>query len=202
MESFFERMTPWRKPEGSLHLYVLPGEDAVDRFTAAQAVLEGIDHLPLMPQTYLHCTLQRLSEFDDQVSQRDFSRFGEALSAALSTMPAFDLTFGRPHAGEVTVEVLAEPSRPWDDLLAACRRASQEAWDGALPNPPHAPHLSLAYATGDVDSATVAERLAGVEPIGAMHVDTVHLVSVTVRPERGTFDFTSLANWELLPLTP
>ena len=57
--------------------------------------------------------------------------------------------------------------------------------------------MSLAYATGPVPHDLLAERLAGLDPLGTIRVDRLHLVSVTVRPERGTFDFTSLANWDL-----
>ena len=201
MDSFFARMQPWRKPEGSLHLYVLPGDDISDRFVEAQASIAGIERLPLMPGPYLHCTLQRLAEFDDEVAQQDFTRLGDALGAALSEVSAFDLIFGRPEPGEVAVEVWAEPSQAWDALLETSRRAVTQAWASALPAPPVAPHLSLAYATGAVDHAEVAARLADTEPMGVMRVGALHLVSVTVRPERGTFDFTSLANWDLAPAT-
>ncbi|RMB62327.1 2'-5' RNA ligase family protein [Tessaracoccus antarcticus] len=197
MESFFARMEPWRKPEGALHLYVLPGDDTIDRFAAAQRSIDGVEHLPLMPEAYLHCTLQRLAEFDDEVAQQDFTRLGDCLGAALSGLPSFDLTFGGPRAGEVAVEVSAASSPEWDGLVTSSRRAIVEAWGHEPPAPPAAPHLSLAYATGSVGHEKVASLLADVEPIGAMRVGAVHLVSVTVRPERGTFDFTSLANWDL-----
>lgn len=197
MENFFARMEPWRKLEGALHLYVLPSDDDAERFQSVQDALEGLQHLPLMPTPYLHATLQRLSQFDDEVAQADFTRLGDALAEVCSELPAFDLDFGRFRAGDVAVESWASPSKDWDSLLAGCRQCVTDVWGSAPPAPPAGPHLSLAYATGPVDDDMVTARLAAVEPLGTLRVSTLHLVSVTARPERGTFDFTALANWDL-----
>ncbi|MDO5735711.1 MAG: hypothetical protein Q4P15_04495 [Propionibacteriaceae bacterium] len=199
MESFFARMEPWRKPEGSLHLYVLPGEDETERFTAAQSTLTDIEHLPLMPEAYLHCTVQRLAQFDDEVSQSQYTRLGEALEAFCSGMPAFDLQFRSPQADDVAVACWAADSPAWDALVSGCRDVVTDTWGVAPPAPPASPHLSLAYAKGAVPHDLVESRVADVTPLGTVHVSRLHLVSVTVRPERGTFDFTSLANWDLAP---
>lgn len=200
MENFFERMEPWRTPEGALHLYVLPADDERERFVAAQQSIYGIDHLPLMPEAYLHCTVQRLAQFDDEVSQTDLTALGTAVQNLCSALPAFDLDFGRPVASNVAVACQASHSGGWDRLVAGCRDIVAEAWGITPPAAPASPHLSLAYASGPVPDAVVAERLAEVEPLGTVRVDALHLVSVTVRPERGTFDFTSLANWDLAPV--
>ena len=197
MENFFARMEPWRKREGALHLYVLPSDDDVERFTAAREALSDIEHLPLMPEPYLHCTVQRLAQFDDEVTQPDLTRLGTILDETCSTLPAFTLELGPARAGEVAVESWAAPSPDWDVLVEASRSSVTQAWDTPPPAAPAGPHLSLAYATDPVPHDLVDARLAALGPLGTLRVDTLHLVSVTVRPERGTFDFTSLANWEL-----
>lgn len=201
MDSFFERMDPWRKAEGSLHLYVLPSDDEAERFASAQAAIAGIEHLPLMPEAYLHCTVQRLSQFDDEVAQTDYTQLGDALAAFCSQVPAFDLRFLQPQAHAAGVLCQAEDSPAWDALVNGCRTVITDTWGTEPPAPPTAPHLSLAYATGAVETDVVESALGSVEPLGSIAVTRLHLVSVTVRPGRGTFDFTSLANWDLVPTT-
>lgn len=197
MESFFERMEPWRKPEGALHLYALPDDDETERFMAAGRALLDVEHLPLMPEAYLHATVQRLPQFDDEVSQADLTSLGAALGRLCAELPAFDLYFDRPVADEVAVVCGASASAEWDALVAGCREVVADTWGVAPPAAPAGPHVSLAYATGAVSRELVGQRLAEADPIGTVRVDALHLVSVTVRPERGTFDFTSLANWDL-----
>ena len=197
MESFFARMEQWRKPEGSLHLYVLPDEDEAQRFAAAQVAIAGIEHLPLMPEAYLHCTVRRLAQFDDEVPQPDYTRLGDALDVLCSRLPAFDLHFRAPQADDVAVGCWAADSPEWDALVAGCEAVVVDTWGVQPPAAPTAPHLSLAYATGTVPHDLIEARLADVAPVGTIRVARLHLVSVTVRPERGTFDFTSLANWDL-----
>lgn len=198
MQSFFESMPPWPRNDGSLHLYVVPEDaDLLERLTAAQELLAGFASLPPMPRSYLHCTVQRLAHFDDDVRQAELTALGAQLNRRLAEVPAFDLELGAPQAHRTAVGCEAAPSAAWDRLVATVRDGVVDAWPGELPPPPHGPHLSLAYATGDVDTAQVQQRLAEVPPIGQLHVATVHLVSVTVRPEIGIFDFVTLADWDL-----
>lgn len=121
MENFFERMEPWRQPEGALHLYALPGGDDAERFAAAGRALAGIEHLPLMPEAYLHATVQRLAQFDDEVSQADLTALGAALGKLCATLPAFDLHFGPPVASDVAVVCGASGSMDWDALVSGVR---------------------------------------------------------------------------------
>ncbi len=197
MKSFFESMEPWRRPEGSLHLYVLPSEEDRDRFSTAQEPLAGLDNLPLMPASYLHGTVSQLAQYDEDVSQAQYTVLGEALAATCAGLRPFDLDFGAPQADDGAVGCWASVSQDWDRLVQGCRRTVGEAWGLEAPAPPAAPHVTLAYATGPVDRDDVATRLADAGRIGIVRVDRLHLVSVTVRPERGTFDFTELANWDL-----
>ena len=188
-------MTPWERNDGSLHLYVLPDDDVADRLVEAQTRLEGIEGLPLMPRPWLHFTVQRLAQFDD-LGNRELTRLSDALTAELDQVSGFTLDLGGPVVHGVAVEVLAAPSAGWDALVEAVRRGAAN-FGGELLSPPYAPHLSLAYATGDVDDDLLRERLADVEPIGRFDVASLGLMSVTVRPELGTFDFVELVSWSL-----
>lgn len=197
MRSFFEAMAPWPRQEGSLHLYVLPDDGARQRCIAAQEALGVIDHLPTMPPAFLHLTLQRLRQFDD-LSQAELSTLARHLTEHLDDVASFTLHLGAPTLQETAIEVTATPSSGWDALVAAAREGIRTAFPGddSLP-PPHAPHLSLAYATGLAPDEVVQQRLDGHPTLGEVHVTAVHLVSVTVRPELGIFDFTELAAWPL-----
>ncbi|MCC2592415.1 2'-5' RNA ligase family protein [Tessaracoccus sp. OS52] len=197
MRDFFGQMDPWKRDDGALHLYVLPDDEAIDRVAATQRLLAGMDELPPMPAPYLHATVQRLAQFDDELTQVELSRLGDALTAALRDVPTFELEFGDPRVEESAVVCHAEANEGWDRLLAAVVTGLGDALPGELPEPPRGPHVSLAYAKGDVSDDEVTARLAEAPRVGTLRVDAVHLVSVTVRPEVGIFDFTHLASWDL-----
>lgn len=199
VDDFFKQMAPWRRSSGALHLYVLPHESDLDRFARLQARMRGIEQLPLMPRPYLHCTLQRLAQFDDEVSQQQLSGLGATLTATLEAVPAFTLDFGPPQVFARQVACDAAPHPAWDALLRDVRAALGLALgdEPGLPEPPACPHLTLAYATGAVRDDVVLQALGDAPAVGPVLVDAVHLVSVTVRPEVGVFDFTHLANWDL-----
>lgn len=197
MDSFFERMDPWRKPEGSLHLYVLPNDDEREILFEVQQSLIGVDELPMMPAGYLHATVLRLAQFDEDVSQKEYSRLGETMDEFCATLHPFDLHFGRPLPDDVALSCWAPSTAAWEQLLGGCRATVAGTWGMEPFAAPVGPHVSLGYAKGRVDDALLAEKLEGVCGPGPLHVAKLHLVSVTVRPELGTFDFIQLANWDL-----
>lgn len=196
MRSFFDYMPPWVRNEGSLHVYALPDDRARDRLAEESLRLDGIVGLPRMPEPWLHLTVSRLSQFDD-LSHAELTRLAEALGREVEGLGAFDVALGAPAAGAHTVGCSAPSSPQWEALVSGVRRAASDTFCGELPPPPHAPHASLAYATGDVDDTLVASRLVGAAEIGLVRIDRVHLVSVTVRPDLGTFDWIELANVDL-----
>lgn len=196
MRSFFDHMTPWLRNEGSLHVYALPDDRARERLVEESLRLDDIAALPRMPEPWLHLTVSRLSQFDD-LSAAELTRLAEALGREVEGVGAFDVAVGAPAAGEHTVGCSAPSSPQWEALVSGVRRAASDTLGGELPPPPYAPHTSLAYAIGDVDGALVASRLVGAAEIGPVRIDRVHLVSVTVRPELGTFDWIELANVDL-----
>lgn len=199
MQSYFAQMEPWSHNDGALHLYVLPSEEEVDRVAPTMERWVDVEGLPPMPLPYLHLTLQKLAHFDDELTQPQLSRLGISLSEVLGAVPAFDVDLAAPRVADTSITCEGASSPAWNDLVTAVRAGVVAALgdEPALPAPPHGPHLTLSYATAEVDDAVVEARLDGVAVPQTVRVDTVHLVSVTVRPERGIFDFTHLASWDL-----
>lgn len=199
MQSYFDQMVPWARNDGALHLYVLPSPEEIDGYAGVRERLADLDGLPLMPESYLHLTLQKLAHFDDELTQPQLSRLGASLTEALGSVPAFDVALTAPAVGATGVVCEGVTSSAWDALVSATRAGVVAALgkDPELPAPPHGPHLTLSYATGTVDDVAATSRLAAAAVAQTIRVDTVHLVSVTVRPEQGIFDFTHLANWDL-----
>ncbi|GAA4908011.1 hypothetical protein GCM10025789_29420 [Tessaracoccus lubricantis] len=195
MRSFFEQMTPWTRNDGSLHVYALPADDVRDRLDQAAARLDGVPNLPVMPAAWRHFTVRRLAQFDD-LKHADLSRLAQHLTDELDGVKAFELNLGAPQAQPVAVECIAPSTPEWVALVDAVARAA-EAFGGEVLGAPYGPHVSLAYATGDVDEAELIRRLADAPEVGPAVIGSVHLVSVTVRPELGWFDWVELANWTL-----
>lgn len=195
MRSFFDQMTPWAQSDGSLHLYALPDEDVQERLTAAAARIDGVAHLPLVPEAWRHFTVRRLSQFDD-LKHAELSRLAQCLTDELDGLSPVELAVAAPEISDVAVACVAPRNPGWDALVEAAGRAAA-AFGGEVLAPPTSPHLSLAYATGDADSDDVSRRLEGAPEIGAVRLGSVHLVSVTMRPELGWFDWVELANWSL-----
>lgn len=196
MDSFFASMTPWPRNDGSLHVYALPDEALRDRLETVSVLLDDVAGLPRMPLSWLHFTVSRLAQFDD-IGQAGLTALCDALTRELAGLSPVAVELGVPAPGPVGVTVEAPASPGWDALVAAVRRAAAAVSDDPLPPAPHGPHVSLAYATAPVDDAVVVERLAGATPVGGFTITGLHLVSVTVRPELGTFDWTELASWDL-----
>lgn len=196
MRSFFDSMVPWERNDGKLHVYALPDDALLERLTTAQGRIRGIEDLPLMPEPWLHFTVSQLPQHDD-LGGPALSRLADALGGALAGLESFAVDLGAPRVGPTAVTCEAAPTSEWDRLVDAVREAASTVTDEQLPARPFTPHLSLGYATGDVDAVEVELRLSGAEPLGRFVVDQVHLVSVTVRPELGTFDWVELANWHL-----
>lgn len=196
MLSFFDAMTPWARNDGSLHVYALPEEEVADRLEGLSVRLDDLDSLPRMPRAWLHATVARLAQFDD-LGQAGLSRLCDELGSEVERVPAFEVRLGAPEVTGTAVTCTGEATRAWASLVGAVAAAASRFSDDPLPPAPHAPHVSLGYATGQVDDDEVRARLAGAPAAGAFPVREVHLVSVTVRPELGTFDWTELASWQL-----
>lgn len=197
MRSFFDAMTPWPRLEGALHVYAVPDEDTTDRLADLSDLLTGVDGLPRMPLPWLHLTVTRFAQFDG-IGSLALQKLSDAIEAELAAVAPFDLDLGAPKRWDHSVNSDAPSTPGWESLVAGVRRAASVlGGEEPLPPAPKAPHVTLAYATGDVDDALVDARLANAAAVGTVRIERVYLCSVTVRPELGSFDWLELANWQL-----
>lgn len=196
MQNFFTEVEDWPRLEGALHLYALPTPEFAERAADAATPLAGIENLPLMPASYFHFTIQRLAQFDDLLSAAQLSELGARLNQVAESTQAFELRFGPLTTTGNSVVAWAEPSQAWDQLADVIRDALTATTSEPLPQGPPGPHLTLAYATGEVSDSQTRELLSA-DALGPCPVAGFSLVSVTVRPELGIFDFITLADWQL-----
>jgi 2'-5' RNA ligase len=141
-----------------------PLHDLVARLQDGLAGVEGLD---LIPQRWLHLTMQGLG-FTDEVAADDVDAIVRAATKSLAAVPAFDLTLGPIEADDEATGLLV---CPWTAVAAVrdgIREAIADVWDEVPENPEFHPHVSIAYSNADVPTGPVREHVAplrGLEPV-------------------------------------
>ncbi|MEV8393645.1 MULTISPECIES: 2'-5' RNA ligase family protein [unclassified Streptomyces] len=144
---------------------VFDGQPDVHRFARQyRSVLAGVDGLDLIPDQWLHLTMQGIG-FVDEVDRADVDAIVEAARVRLAAVPAFDVTLSAP---TVDPEAVLFPVSP-DDPPRAVRDAIRAAIEDVLTEVPERaegfrPHVSVAYSNSDGPAAALLETL------GAAHV--------------------------------
>jgi 2'-5' RNA ligase len=142
-----------------------PGPEAADlrRFAAEyRTVLKPLPGLDLIPDQWLHLTMQGLG-FIDEVDSGDVDAIVEAAHARLAGVAPFTLTFDQPTVTPEAVLWEVNPTGP-AAVRAAVRAAIGDVWatvpeaaDGFVA------HVSAAYSNSDGPQAAVREALDRVE---------------------------------------
>ena len=158
---FATTVDDWDDPSGALHAYLLPDDATVDALRPALAALEPLDYLAVQPASGLPATVLRFPSIIAELGADPLRDLEAAVAAAAAGQGPLELTFGEPHPTSDSVLLAANADEGWDSLVELIRRAGKQALgDGAdLYAPPFAPHLTLAYATGDGDDARINELL-------------------------------------------
>jgi 2'-5' RNA ligase len=146
------------------------GQPDVHRFADQyRAALAGVEGLDLIPDRWLHLTMQGIS-FTNEIDQADVDAIAEAARVRLAAVPAFALTLSAP---AIDPEAVLVPVRPHDPVHAV-RDAIRAAIGDVLPDVPEQaagfrPHVSLAYSNcdGPADAITTALDAATVPPATA-----------------------------------
>src|SRR5579884_1322284 len=100
-------------------------DDAPEVHRLAATYREALVQVPcldLIPDTWLHCTMQGLG-FVDEVEQEDVQAIVEAAGKRLAAMSPFTVTIDRPAFTPEAIRWEADPAEP----VAAVRAAIREA---------------------------------------------------------------------------
>ncbi|SDN58608.1 2'-5' RNA ligase family protein [Allokutzneria albata] len=127
-----------------------------------QAALRGFPCLDLIPQQWLHLTMQGVG-FTDEVSDADVQRIAEAAQKRLANMEPVTLTFHRPVVFEEAIVLPPTPAEAVHQIRATIREAIADVW-----GPDHVPesnrtfraHVSAAYVNADGPATAITDALS------------------------------------------
>lgn len=159
--------------------------DAQSEFTdlvlGLQSALAGLPLLNLVPMQWLHLTVQPIG-WADEHSAEVVERVTEVAREAVDDLGPIEVEFG---PAIVKGEALVLPARPvgvLDELRLRLRAAVALGTGVSAPVPGEqadgfSPHISIAYANSNADSAPYAAALASVTPNSApVTLDEVALI--------------------------
>ncbi|MFI6396208.1 2'-5' RNA ligase family protein [Nonomuraea sp. NPDC050540] len=150
----------------------------VHRLAAAyRQGLAGIDGLDLIPDQWLHLTMQGLG-FIDEVSEQDVRAIVDAATRRLAEIPAFELKLDRPGITPEAIRWEAEPPGPAAAVRLAIRQAIAEVWT-TVPEQEErfAAHVSIAYSNSTGEATPINEALQAVDAAPAVaRIDNAELI--------------------------
>jgi len=154
------------------------GQPDVQRLVGAyRDALAGLPGLDLIPDRWLHLTMQGIG-FVDEVEERDVAAIVDAARVRLASVPAFEAQFGAPAVTPEAVECFAEPTEP----VAAVRSAIRAAIGDVLLEVPEAadgfrPHVSVAYSSSDGPAAPIRNTIAALQiPPATARITSAELI--------------------------
>lgn len=198
MKNFFASPAcDWRRPNGSLHLYLIPDDQQRRELSGLQEQLDWPAYHARQPAEFLHATVLRLPWYEPELEASERESLQRAVTHALNDVPPFTLDFDALELTDYGVVMTAPSVAGWHRLVDtleqgltdwAVRRASVDARFTR----PSRPHVSLSYGrekAGDADLATTVSRLSVQQ---RWNVQRAELVAVSMHKGRGTY------SWELV----
>lgn len=157
--------------------------------------LEEFDCLTLVPDRWLHLTMQGLGDAA-QIDPADIKAIGDAARPRLAAIPAFDLEFDRP--------VFTPEAIRWDaagDGPAAVRNAIRDGIAEVWPEAPEpaegfGAHVTIGYGNRDADARPVIEAINTV-PSSPVSVRVTHADLILLDRDRRMYEWTTV---ESIPL--
>ncbi|MGW0538099.1 2'-5' RNA ligase family protein [Streptomyces sp. NPDC003032] len=188
MDTFFtpEKLWPGGGPYPHF-LVLLEKMPAYRSYARAHAsFLAGFPHLSVVPEEWLHATVQGIHH---PVTDTQLKQLRAAAAARLETMRPFTVQLGPVWPGVTAVTVAVYPEEGMTDLNDRVRAAC-ETVPGIGLRPRESrfwPHTTLAYARHDsCDDRLLNRGLRALRPERVtLTVDRVHLVSQRQDPHRG-----------------
>jgi len=172
----------------------------VARYRAALANIKGLD---LIPDRWLHLTMQGIG-FVDEVSDADLGAVRDAIAGETVQVQGPTVVFHRPVVRLEAVYLPATPAAPLRDLRAAVRSGIVRALGAgrvadateSLAN--YRPHVSIAYSNTDQDAEPIVAALRAVEA-DAARVTFAHLSLLEFHRDNRMYEWVSS---QPLPLSP
>lgn len=161
----------------TFHLTFQQAEDVHRLAAAYRQGLADVDGLDLIPDQWLHLTMQGLG-FVDEVSEQDLRAIVDAATRRLAQIPAFELKLDRPGITPEAIRWEAVPPGPAIAVRQAIRQAIAEVW----PEVPEqeegfAAHVSIAYSNATGDAAPIATALRAVDAAPAVaRIESAELI--------------------------
>ncbi|MEV0589428.1 2'-5' RNA ligase family protein [Nonomuraea sp. NPDC050310] len=161
----------------TFHLTFQHARDVHRLAAAYRQELAGVDGLDLIPDQWLHLTMQGLG-FVDEVSEQDVRAIVDAAARRLAQVPAFELKLDRPGITPEAIRWEAEPPGPAAAVRLAIRQAIAEVWsDVPEQEEGFAAHVSIAYSNSTGDPAPIAQALQAVDAAPAVtRIESAELI--------------------------
>ncbi|MEW1723357.1 2'-5' RNA ligase family protein [Streptomyces sp. NPDC093109] len=140
--------------------------------------LAGADGLDLIPDQWLHLTMQGIG-FVNDIDRADVDAVVDAARHRLAAVPPFDLKLSAPILDPEAVLVPVRPHEP----VCAVRDAIRAAIGDVLEVPEKAegfrPHVSLAYSNSDGPAAAIGSVLGAVDvPPATARIASAELIVI------------------------
>ncbi|MFB6726738.1 2'-5' RNA ligase family protein [Kribbella sp. NPDC056345] len=207
MKPFFGdvKAADWRRPDGLLHVYVLPPPEVLAMADAYQQLMKPHHEtglVSLQPRAFLHYTVQLIDRHVTEITDDQLAALKSALDAEAGPVEPFELTAVHGVVGVHGVTIYTEPPTPlFTALNQRVRAAVAEALGpDAVPEQQYAPvpHLSAGYGLADADSDPLIRAVNGYRPTPVtLTVDQVHLLAVDQDRAAGTFSWKALHTVDL-----
>lgn len=154
------------------------GQDDVHRLAAAyRDGLADVDGLTLIPDRWLHLTMQGVG-FVEDVSDKTAHEVATAAGTRLRKVPAFDLTIGPGVLDPEAILLNVQPDNPVRAVRGAIRAGIADVL-GEVPERADGftPHVSVAYSAGDGPAAPIAAALDGLDvPPATARITSAELI--------------------------
>jgi len=187
----------WRpgwKPGRSFYTWHLtfdhPGAAPLHELVARlQHDLADVDGLDLIPQQWLHLTMQGLG-FTDEVSDQDVADIVDAARDRLAFVPGFDLVLGPVEGDDEATGLLVRPRAAITWVRDLVRTAISTVWDEVPEGTEFRPHVSIAYSSADVPTGPLRQRLAALRGLESVTVPVrgVQLIRLNRDEQMYTWD--------------
>lgn len=198
VSSFFAgTVDDWSDPSGQLHAYLVPEDVVLEWLQEPVRALEPLSFLATQPRRALHATVLRFPFLIRDLPEDGLARLSAASAQRCLTVGPLLLDFDEPHPTADSVLLRAEPTSAWSRLVDAARAAAVEALgeEARRYAPPPAPHLTLAYATGEGEDSEIVAALDGDRPprrLGTVTFDRLVWCAVHQNRTSGTYTFDTL----------